>query len=55
MKSAMRSPQQVDALAITLTEEGGKKLSMATKDAQGDMRIAVMIDDKVVIAPTVTL
>lgn len=53
VKSAMRSPQQEDALAITLTEEGGKKLGAATKDAHGDMRIAVLIDEKVVLAPVV--
>ncbi len=43
VKSAMRSPQQVDALDMTLTEEGGKKLGAATKDAHGDMRIGVLI------------
>ena len=53
VKSAMRSPQQDDALDITLTEEGGKKLGAATKDARGDMRIAVLIDEKVVLAPVV--
>lgn len=53
VKSAMRSPQQENALDIALTEEGGKKLGAATKDAHGDMRIAVLIDEKVVLAPVV--
>lgn len=49
----MRSLQQKDALDITLTEEGGKKLGVATKDAHGNLRIAVLIDEKVVLAPVV--
>lgn len=53
VKSAMHSPQQEDALDIALTEEGGNKLGAATKDAHGDMRIAVLIDEKVVTAPVV--
>lgn len=53
VESVVRSPQQEDALAITVTEEGGKKLGAATKGARGDMRIAVLIDDKVVLAPVV--
>lgn len=53
VKLAMRSPQQEDALDITLTEEGGKKLAAATKDAHGDMRIVVLIDEKAVLAPVV--
>ncbi len=49
----VRSPQQIDALAMRLTKEGGEKLGAATKGARGDMRIAVLIDEKVVLAPIV--
>ena len=55
VESVVKSPQQADALTVSLTEEGGKKLGDATKDAQGDMRVAVLIDDKVVVAPVVRL
>ena len=53
VKSAMRLPQQIDSLEISLTEEGGVKMGAATEDARGDMRIAILIDDKVVSAPVV--
>ncbi len=51
--SAMRSPQQINALDVRLTEQGGMKLGAATEDAHGDMRIAILIDDKVIFAPVV--
>jgi len=53
VQSAMRNPQQEDALSVTLTEEGGRKVGAATKDAHGDMRIVVLIGEKVVLAPVV--
>jgi hypothetical protein len=53
VKSAMRSPSEENSLAITLTEDGGMKLGAATADARGDMRIAILIDEKVVSAPVV--
>jgi hypothetical protein len=53
VKSAMRFPGEENALAVTLTEEGGMKLGAATENAQGNMRIAILIEDKVVSAPFV--
>lgn len=53
VKSATRYPGDEDTLAITLTEEGGKKLGAATTDSYGRMRLAILIDDKVVSAPVV--
>lgn len=55
VKSAMRSPQQAHALAVMLTDGGGKKLGAATNDAHGDMRIAILINGEVVTAPTVNM
>jgi hypothetical protein len=55
VKSAMRSPVQEDALTVMLKDEGGKKLGDATADARGDMRLAILIDGKVVMAPTVSM
>jgi hypothetical protein len=55
VKSATRSPHQSDTLEVALTDQGGLKLSAATEDAHGDMRIAIFIDDKVVSAPVVNM
>jgi hypothetical protein len=55
VKSATRSPQQADTLAVTLTDKGGEKLGAATADARGDMRLAILIDGNVVMAPIVSM
>jgi preprotein translocase subunit SecD len=42
------------AVALTLTEEGGKRMAEATKDALANhLRLAILVDGKVVAAPVV--
>jgi hypothetical protein len=38
-----------------LTDKGGEKLGAATADARGDMRLAILIDGNVVMAPIVSM
>ncbi len=41
-------------VALTLTEEGGKRMTEATKDALANhLRLAILVDGKVVAAPVV--
>lgn len=54
IEQAMASPQQAEAVAITLNREGANKLIALTKDmVAGRDRIAIVLDDEVISAPVV--
>ena len=47
-------PPDYYPVALSLTEEGGKRMAEATKDAlANNLRLAILIDGKVVTAPVV--
>lgn len=54
VQNARVVPQQIGTVAVTLTKEGGKRVTNATKKMQlGLDRIAVVLEGKCLIAPTV--
>lgn len=53
VKSARVVPKKKGVIEVTLTGEGAKKLSAATKDADGTLRLAIVVENVLESVPLV--